>query len=82
MTFYQTNIPVEVMGRVASFYALCEAVLTMMMTGICGALAHVLSIRTSVMIGTPMYASYLSVAMFCHFSSIDCQKNSASYLEN
>ncbi|WP_281201629.1 MFS transporter [Bacillus altitudinis] len=51
MTFYQTNIPVEVMGRVASFYALCEAVLTMMMTGICGALAHVLSIRTSVMIG-------------------------------
>ncbi|MEW6978424.1 MAG: MFS transporter [Bacillota bacterium] len=52
MTFYQTNIPVEVMGRVASFYALCEAVLTIGMTGIFGVLAHVLSIRTSVILGS------------------------------
>ncbi|YCA21354.1 hypothetical protein M1D85_12455 [Bacillus sp. JZ35] len=51
MTFYQTNIPVEVMGRVASFYALVEAILTMTMTGIFGGLAHVLSIRISVIIG-------------------------------
>ncbi|AVM24724.1 MFS transporter [Bacillus pumilus] len=51
MTFYQTNIPVEVMGRVASFYALVEAILMMMMTGVSGGLAHVLSIRTSVVIG-------------------------------
>lgn len=52
MTFYQTNIPVEVMGRVASFYALVEAILTIMMTGFSGGLAHVLSIRTSVVIGS------------------------------
>lgn len=51
MTFYQTNIPVEVMGRVASFYALVEAILTIMMTGFSGGLAHVLSIRTSVVTG-------------------------------
>lgn len=52
MTFYQTNIPVEVMGRVASFYALVEAILTIMLTGVSGGLAHVLSIRTSVVIGS------------------------------
>lgn len=52
MTFYQTNIPVEVMGRVASFYALVEAILTIMLTGVSGGLAHVLSIRTSVIIGS------------------------------
>ncbi|MBU8725433.1 MULTISPECIES: MFS transporter [Bacillus] len=52
MTFYQTNIPVEVLGRVASFYALVEAILTIMMTGFSGGLAHVLSIRTSVVIGS------------------------------
>lgn len=51
MTFYQTNIPVEVMGRVASFYALVEAILTMTMTGIFGGLAHILSIRISVILG-------------------------------
>ncbi|MBD3860510.1 MFS transporter [Bacillus sp. 28A-2] len=51
MTFYQTNIPVEVMGRVASFYALCEAILTIGMTAISGGLAHVLSIRASVITG-------------------------------
>ncbi|PRO42933.1 MFS transporter [Bacillus sp. LLTC93] len=51
MTFYQTNIPVEVMGRVTSFYALCEAILTIGMTGISGGVAHVLSIRTSVITG-------------------------------
>ncbi|WP_144493573.1 MFS transporter [Bacillus pumilus] len=52
MTFYQTNIPVEVMGRVASFYALVEAILTIMLTGVSGGLAHVLSIRISVVIGS------------------------------
>ncbi|PRS15854.1 MFS transporter [Bacillus pumilus] len=51
MTFYQTNIPIEVMGRVASFYALVEAILTIMLTGVSGGLAHVLSIRTSVVTG-------------------------------
>ncbi|WP_144524080.1 MFS transporter [Bacillus pumilus] len=52
MTFYQTNIPVEVMGRVASFYTLVEAILTIMLTGVSGGLAHVLSIRISVVIGS------------------------------
>ncbi|MGQ7864914.1 MULTISPECIES: MFS transporter [Bacillus] len=52
MTFYQTNIPIEVMGRVASFYALVEAILTIMLTGVSGGLAHVLSIRTSVVTGS------------------------------
>ncbi|MCP1529363.1 MFS transporter [Bacillus pumilus] len=52
MTFYQTNIPIEVMGRIASFYALVEAILTIMLTGVSGGLAHVLSIRTSVVTGS------------------------------
>ncbi|WP_366596076.1 MFS transporter [Bacillus pumilus] len=52
MAFYQTNIPIEVMGRVASFYALVEAILTIMLTGVSSGLAHVLSIRTSVVSGS------------------------------
>ncbi|MGE6629161.1 MFS transporter [Bacillus sp. NPDC077027] len=51
MTFYQTYIPVEVMGRVASFYALCEAILTIGMTGISGGIAYFLSVKISVIMG-------------------------------
>lgn len=63
MTFYQTNIPVKVMGRVASFYALCEAILTIVMTGFSGGMAHVLSVRTSVIMGC--ICMFLACLMLC-----------------
>lgn len=74
MTFYQTNIPVEVMGRVASFYALVEAILTMMMTGVSGGLAHVLSIRTSVVIGCVCMLLVCLLLCFVIFRPLNVKK--------
>ncbi|AZV53090.1 MFS transporter [Bacillus pumilus] len=74
MTFYQTNIPVEVMGRVASFYALVEAILTMMMTGVSGGLAHVLSIRTSVVIGCVCMLFVCLLLCFVIFRPLNVKK--------
>ncbi|PRS00853.1 MFS transporter [Bacillus sp. NMCN6] len=74
MTFYQTNIPVEVMGRVASFYALVEAILTMMMTGVSGGLAHVLSIRTSVVIGCVCMLLICLLLCFVIFRPLNVKK--------
>ncbi|MBR0619845.1 MFS transporter [Bacillus pumilus] len=74
MTFYLTNIPVEVMGRVASFYALVEAILTMMMTGVSGGLAHVLSIRTSVVIGCVCMLFVCLLLCFVIFRPLNVKK--------
>ncbi|MBB6601144.1 MFS transporter [Bacillus pumilus] len=74
MTFYQTNIPVEVMGRVASFYALIEAILTIMLTGVSGGLAHVLSIRTSVVIGCVCMLLVCLLLCFVIFRSLTGKK--------
>ena len=74
MTFYQTNIPAEVMGRVASFYALIEAVLTMMMTGISGGIAHVLSIRISVITGCICMLLVCLLLCFVIFRSLTGKK--------
>jgi MFS family permease len=51
-TFYQNNIPVEVMGRVGSVYAFVEALLVIVTTAIFGAVAQIVSIRIIVIIGT------------------------------
>ncbi|RAP25294.1 hypothetical protein C2W59_00256 [Bacillus pumilus] len=74
MTFYQTNIPVEVMGRVASFYALVEAILTIMLTGVSGGLAHVLSIRTSVVTGCVCMLLVCLLLCFVIFRSLTGKK--------
>ncbi|WP_426551316.1 MFS transporter [Bacillus pumilus] len=74
MTFYQTNIPVEVMGRVASFYALIEAILTIMLTGVSGGLAHVLSIRTSVVTGCVCMLLVCLLLCFVIFCSLTGKK--------
>ncbi|MFD9628203.1 MFS transporter [Peribacillus muralis] len=51
-TFYQNNIPVEIMGRVGSIFGLLEALLVIMMTVIVGVSAHFLSIRFVVISGS------------------------------
>ncbi|HZG61851.1 MAG TPA: MFS transporter [Anoxybacillus sp.] len=52
LTFYQNNIPVEVMGRVGSVYELIEAVLVIMTTILIGISAQLLSIRIVVIGGS------------------------------
>lgn len=51
-TFYQNNIPVDVMGRVGSVYGLFEACLIIIATGVIGTGAQLFSIRLVVIMGT------------------------------
>ncbi|WP_064094188.1 MFS transporter [Rossellomorea aquimaris] len=50
-TFYQNNIPVEIMGRVGSIYGLIEGVLVIITTILIGVLAHLISLETMVITG-------------------------------
>lgn len=51
-TFYQNNIPVEMMGRIGSMYGLIEAVLVIIGTIIVGVAAQLIPIQYVVIIGT------------------------------
>ncbi len=53
-TFYQNNIPVDVMGRVASIYGLIEAALVIVITIAIGLAAQLFSIQYVVIAGTFM----------------------------
>ncbi|MFD1020862.1 MFS transporter [Thalassobacillus hwangdonensis] len=57
MTFYQNEIPVEVMGRVTSVYGMAEAGCVIIATAFIGAAAQLTSIQASVMAG--------AIAMLC-----------------
>ncbi|KMM39391.1 MFS transporter [Guptibacillus hwajinpoensis] len=56
-TFYQNNVPVDVMGRIGSLYSFVEALFTILVMLACGVLAELISIRFSVVTG--------SVVMLC-----------------
>ncbi|WP_137789256.1 MFS transporter [Bacillus sp. E(2018)] len=51
-TFYQNNVPVEVMGRVGSVYGFIEAFFIIMGTVVFGILAELIAIRFVVILGT------------------------------
>lgn len=52
LTFYQNNIPADVMGRVGSIYGLAEAFLVIMATLMVGALSEMVSVQIAVRMGT------------------------------
>ncbi|CAH0233893.1 Multidrug resistance protein MdtH [Peribacillus sp. Bi96] len=63
-TFYQNNIPVEIMGRVGSIFGLLEALLIIMTTAIVGISAHFISIRFVVISGSViMFALSILLSM-------------------
>ncbi|MFJ7934056.1 MFS transporter [Sporosarcina sp. NPDC096371] len=51
-TFYQNNIPVDMMGRVGSMYGLVEAMLVIIATIIIGVAAQLITIQYVVIVGT------------------------------
>lgn len=51
LTFYQNNIPVDVMGRVGSIYGLIEATLVIISTVLFGFIAQMISIQFAVIVG-------------------------------
>jgi predicted MFS family arabinose efflux permease len=65
-TFYQNNIPVEVMGRVGSIYGLIKAFLIIITTVIFGIMSQFISIKFIVIAGTLIML--LITMMLCTFS--------------
>ncbi|WP_100372244.1 MFS transporter [Bacillus sp. FJAT-45037] len=66
LTFYQNNIPVNIMGRIGSLYELIQAVLIILTTGIIGLFAQVLSIQFAVITGAVIMLS-ISITL-CAFN--------------
>ncbi|MBD1380434.1 MFS transporter [Metabacillus arenae] len=52
ITFYQNNVPVEIMGRFGSFFGMIEAVLIIIFTTTFGVMAEIISIRPVVVLGS------------------------------
>ncbi|MGD7044551.1 MFS transporter [Jeotgalibacillus proteolyticus] len=52
LTFYQSYIPVEMMGRIGSIYGLFEAALVLAATGVLGLLTFLLPVKLVVITGT------------------------------
>lgn len=72
LTFYQNNIPVDVMGRIGSVYSLIQAILVITITGIMGVAAQITSIETVVISGV-LIMMILSIIL-CAFSLIPANK--------
>jgi MFS family permease len=66
LTFYQKNIPVDVMGRVASAYGFIQAVLIILTTVILGVASQLVSIQLVVIVGTLFM--FLITLTLCIFS--------------
>ncbi|MEK4229453.1 MFS transporter [Solibacillus sp. FSL H8-0538] len=66
LTFYQNNIPVEIMGRIGSVYNLMQALLVIIATGTMGVMAQILSIQFVVIIGVlVMMMISIILSIFC-----------------
>ncbi|WP_163579747.1 MFS transporter [Gracilibacillus saliphilus] len=52
LTFYQMNIPADMMGRVGSIYSFIESMLIILTTSLMGAVAQVISIQITVILGS------------------------------
>lgn len=66
LTFYQNNIPEDVMGRIGSLYEFVEATLIIITTGIIALLAQIFSIQFAVITGA-LVMLFLSVIL-CTFN--------------
>ncbi|PFZ11528.1 MFS transporter [Bacillus pseudomycoides] len=65
-TFYQNNIPVDIMGRVGSIYELLIAILTILATILFGVATHFISIQVVVIIG--VFVMLLITIVLCAFN--------------
>jgi MFS family permease len=72
LTFFQNNIPVDVMGRIGSAYSLIQAILVITATSIMGVAAQITSIQTVVVIGV-LVMMILSITL-CIFSLLPSKK--------
>lgn len=64
-TFYQNNIPVEVMGRIGSIYGFFEALLIIIVTAIIGITAQFISIQLVIITGTLIMLVIATLLFIC-----------------
>ncbi|MBB3113248.1 xanthosine utilization system XapX-like protein [Paenibacillus phyllosphaerae] len=82
-TFYQANVPVEVMGRVGSLLGLIEAALAMLATLLFGAAAQWLSIPLVVMTGAVGMAVFgIMLAVCCLYGGRGQTSGSPAHLKD
>lgn len=65
-TFYQNNIPVDIMGRIGSVYGFVKAILIIIATSIFGIATQMISIQTVLILGT--LVMLLITILLCMFS--------------
>ncbi|WP_368505126.1 MFS transporter [Alkalihalophilus sp. As8PL] len=76
LTFYQNNIPIDVMGRIGSLYGLVEAGLIIITTGMMGLIAQVISIQFALIAGAVIMLS-ISVTL----SAFTFQPSKSAYYQ-
>ncbi|QCS53545.1 MFS transporter [Priestia flexa] len=74
-TFYQTYIPVEIMGRVGSLYGLAESLCIIIVTALFGILVEVISIRLVVIIGAALMIIVALAVWTCSLRVLVQRKN-------
>ncbi|WP_407701371.1 MFS transporter [Virgibacillus senegalensis] len=75
-TFIQTEVPIDMLGRLSSIYGWVESILVILCTGLFGLLAHFFSVRMTVVAGSGMLL-IISLVLF-----IQCIKTSAVGVES
>jgi hypothetical protein len=63
-TFYQNNIPVEVIGRIGSIYGFLEALLVIIATSLFAALTMIFPIKFVVVLGAILMFVLTSILLF------------------
>ncbi|MFJ8064084.1 MFS transporter [Psychrobacillus sp. NPDC096426] len=78
-TFYQNNIPVDLMGRIGSIYGLVEAFLIIVATAIFGVASEVVAIRFIVVLGSSIMLLVASILFICTIQSSKTKYYSAVF---
>ncbi len=65
-TFYQNNIPVDMMGKVGSMYDLLISILTILTTIVFGFATHFISIQVVIIVGA--FVMLLITIVLCAFN--------------
>ena len=79
LTFYQNNVPVNIMGRFSSVLGVLEALLIIIFTGTVGVLAELYDIRIVYIIGS---FTFLAFGMIINLVVLDKSKKSYYYEES
>ena len=79
LTFYQNNVPVDIMGRFSSLFGVLEALLIIMFTGIAGVFSELYEMRIIYIIGS---FAFLALGFIVNLVTLDKSKKAFYCQEN